>query len=59
MVRGKKVSKRARRAAEMVSTAPEPTAGKEASVDPAVQQLKEQVSQLTRALNLMREAVEE
>jgi hypothetical protein len=59
MTRGKKVSKRVRRAAETVSTAPEPTAAQEASVDPAVQQLQEQVSQLTRALNLMREATEE
>jgi hypothetical protein len=59
MAHAKKVSKRARRAAETVSSAPEPTAEQEASVVPAVQQLQEQVAQLTRALGIVREAAEE
>jgi hypothetical protein len=62
MTRSKKTSKRARTAAETVSTVvpvPEPAQTPEVSVDAAFQQLQEQVVQLTRALGMMPEAAEE
>jgi hypothetical protein len=62
MVGDRKASKRAQQAAETVSTvAPvlEPTTVQETSIDPAVQHLQEQVSELTRALGIICEAAEE